>query len=122
VTTGSAVRSVLVVDDNVDAAWTLAHLLRQMGHRVDVAHDGPAALALASRAPPDVVLLDIGLPGMDGYEVARGLRGRADTGGARIVAVTGYGQTADRLRAEQAGFDRLVVKPVALDVLQQVLG
>jgi signal transduction histidine kinase len=118
---GAHARAVLVVDDNVDAARTLACLLQAMGHRVEVAHDGPDALQAALRAPPDVVLLDIGLPGMDGFEVARSLREGAGTRHARIVAVTGYGQLADRQRAELAGFDRLVVKPVALEVLQQVL-
>ena len=114
-------RSVLVVDDNVDAAWTLAQLLRGMGHHVEVAHDGPAALALARHASPEVVLLDIGLPGMDGFAVARGLRGIPNTAGARIVAVTGYGQHADRQRAQSAGFDRLMVKPVAPEMLQELL-
>ena len=116
-----AERAVLVVDDNVDAARTLAQLLRDMGHRVEVAYDGPTALACAQRMPPDVVLLDIGLPGMDGFEVARDLRGRASTARARIVAITGYGQDADRQRAQAAGFDRLMVKPVAPEALLRLL-
>ena len=110
-------RHVLVVDDNIDAAQTLAHLLEAFGHDVRVAHDGDAALALAREAAPDVVLLDIGLPGMNGYEVVRHLRTDPRTRGATVIAITGYGQEADRRRALEAGFDQHLVKPVAPDQL-----
>jgi PAS domain S-box-containing protein len=101
---------VLVVDDNADAAESLATLLRHAGHEVSVAHDGPTALSIASRDRPRVVLLDIGLPGMDGYEVCRELR-RTGHENALIVALTGYGQEEDRQRSRRAGFDGHLVKP-----------
>jgi CheY-like chemotaxis protein len=111
---------VLVVDDNVDAAESLADLLRTRGQRVSVAHNGQDALAQALQHRPDVVLLDIGLPGMNGYEVATALR-RQDGGGPALVAITGYGQDADARRAAAAGFDRHLVKPVDAAELEQVL-
>lgn len=111
---------VLVVDDNVDAADSLASLLRQRGLVVSVAHNGQDALAGAVEQQPDVVLLDIGLPGMNGYEVAAALR-RQPGGGPALVAITGYGQDADARRAEAAGFDRHLVKPVDAGELEQVL-
>jgi CheY-like chemotaxis protein len=100
-----------VVDDNVDAAESLALLLRMMGQVVRTVHDGVSALEAAESFPPDVVLLDIGLPRMDGYEVARQLRQRGPAD-ALLVAVTGYGQDADLTRSREAGFDRHLVKPV----------
>ncbi|MCC8362481.1 response regulator [Lysobacter sp. A6] len=112
-----ASRRVLVVDDNIDAAQTLAHLLEAFGHDVRVAHDGDAALVLAQESPPDVVLLDIGLPGMNGYDVVRRLRADPRTQAATVIAVTGYGQEADRQRAIEAGFDLHLVKPVAPEQL-----
>ncbi|MGC3996909.1 MAG: ATP-binding protein [Anaeromyxobacter sp.] len=103
-------RRVLVVDDNQDAAETLAQLLEMGGHEVAIAHDGPGALATALADQPDVVLCDIGLPGMDGYEVARRLR--ADGGKAiRLVALSGYAQPEDVARAVEAGFDAHIAKP-----------
>jgi len=111
---------VLVVDDNVDAADSLAVLLRMRGHEVRVAHDGPAALLLAEEVRPAIVLMDVGLPGMDGYEVCR--RMRAATGAdARIIAMTGYGQERDRQRAREAGFDAHAVKPVEFAELAKLL-
>lgn len=113
-------RRVLIVDDNVDAAETMAALLETLGHEVAVAHDGEAALEAVSNVSPEIVLLDIGLPRMDGYEVCRRLReGKA----ARpfIVAVTGYGQAEDRERAQKAGFDAHLVKPASFDAIQAVL-
>ena len=106
-------RRILVVDDNVDAASLLCDLLRSVGHDVQMAHDGPAALELQPVFEPEIAILDIGLPGMDGYDLATTLRERA---GATIalIAVTGYGQEQDRLRAERAGFGSHFVKPVAL--------
>jgi len=113
--------SVLVVDDNVDAAQVLAELLELSGHPVRVAHEGPAAIAEALAFRPEVVLLDIGLPGMDGYEVARRLRQETALEGTRLVAVTGYGQTTDRLRSQAAGFDHHLVKPVDFADVQRLL-
>ena len=104
-------RRILVVDDNVDAAETLAMLLRLSGHHVRVAHDGPAALEAARSLPPEVVLLDIGMPGMDGYEVARRLRQLPGLAGAVLVALTGWGQEQDRRRSKEAGFDHHLTKP-----------
>ncbi len=112
-----AARRVLVVDDNADAADTLAALLHGRGHAVRVARDGDAALLAAREFGPEVVLLDIGLPGMDGYAVARALRAAPGGGGLRLVALTGYGRDEDRRRSSEAGFDEHLVKPVAPEVL-----
>jgi PAS domain S-box-containing protein len=114
-------RRILVVDDNVDAALTLDLLLRSLGHESRVAHDGARALEIAREFRPEVILLDIGMPGMDGYEVARRLRGMNHGLTFRIVAVTGWGQEADRARAKEAGFDVHLVKPVDVAVLAKVL-
>jgi CheY-like chemotaxis protein len=105
-------RSVLIVDNNRDAADSLALLLRLAGHEVRTAYDGPAALDLARVWPPDVVLLDIGMPGMDGLEVARRLRQDLGLKQALLVALTGYGQDEDRRRSQEAGFNAHLVKPV----------
>ena len=110
---GAQRRSVLVVDDNADAAASMAHLLRMVGHDVEIEHDGPAALDHIARSKPDVMLLDIGLPGMSGYEVAKHVRARPEGQGVRIYALTGYGQEQDRQRAMDSGFDGHLVKPVA---------
>jgi two-component system CheB/CheR fusion protein len=113
-------RRILVVDDNQDSAEGLAMLLEIYGHEVRIAFSGPEALDAARTFLPDVVLLDIGLPGMDGYEVARQIRaGRKD---CRLVALTGYGQEEDRQRSRDAGFDHHLVKPVDLEELRRVLG
>ena len=114
---GRHARHILVVDDNVDGAQSLAELLRLLGHRADVAHDGQTALALAERLRPDVVLLDIGLPGMNGHEVCRRLRAQPWGKGMLLVAVTGWGQEADRERSRAAGIDAHLVKPVDVDAL-----
>jgi PAS domain S-box-containing protein len=106
----AARRRVLVVDDNQDAADTLADLVRMLGHEAEVAYDGPGALRVAREQAPDVVLCDIGLPGMDGYEVARQLR-RLSPNAVRVVAVTGYAQPEDVARALHAGFDGHLAKP-----------
>jgi PAS domain S-box-containing protein len=113
-------QKVLVVDDNVDAAEMLAELLRASGYTTSIAHDGPMALEVARTFHPEIVLVDIGLPVMDGYELARRLRGLQD--GLRLIAVTGYGQQCDRDRSRQAGFDAHLVKPVSLDVLHTAIG
>ncbi len=111
--------SVLVVDDNVDAAELLAEALRSRGHEVQVAYDGPSALAAVEEVSPRVALLDLGLPVMDGFELARRLRERL--GAVRLVAVTGYGQEPDRRASAQAGFDAHLVKPVDLDAICEVV-
>jgi two-component system CheB/CheR fusion protein len=111
---------VLVVDDNVDAARTLEHVLSRAGHRVALAHDGAGALASAATLHPEVVLLDIGLPGMDGYAVAARLRA-AGHERAAFVAITGYGQDDDLRRSQTAGFDRHLVKPIDGAALRQLL-
>ena len=103
---------VLVVDDNADAAATLELLLKSLGHETRVAYDGFEALRVAPRFRPDIVLLDIGMPGLDGYEVARRLRSLKRERPFRIVAVTGWGQDADRQKSREAGFDVHLVKPV----------
>ncbi|WP_441286631.1 ATP-binding protein [Sorangium sp. KYC3313] len=111
---------VLIVEDNVDAASTLADALLALGQEVWIAGDGPRALKAAAEHRPDLVLLDIGLPGMDGYEVARRLR-EAELCSGALVALTGYGQASDRRRAEAAGFDAHFVKPMSLDALAGVV-
>ncbi|HEX4764547.1 MAG TPA: ATP-binding protein, partial [Usitatibacter sp.] len=105
-------QSVLVVDDNEDAAASTAALLRLAGHEVDVVHDGQAAIDAIGVRMPDVMLLDIGLPGMSGYEVAREVRSRPGGDDMRIYAMTGYGHEDDRRRSLAAGFDGHLVKPV----------
>lgn len=116
----AARRRVLVVDDNVDAAEMLAEWLRDCGHDVEVAHAGEQALDMVRALPPDVVLLDLGLPEMDGYEVARRLRSTLGAG-TRLIAVTGYGQAQDRDRSRRAGFDHHMVKPVDVHALETLL-
>ncbi len=118
---GGPGRRVLVVDDNADAAESLAVLLRMRGHEVHVARDGPQALETARAVRPEVVLLDLALPGLDGYEVAAQLRGHPELRRARLVAVTGYGRDEDRRRTRAAGFDEHLVKPVDLADLEGVL-
>jgi CheY-like chemotaxis protein len=104
-------RRVLVVDDNLDAVESTAAFLRLEGHEVKTVTDGQQALASLKVFDPHVVVLDIGLPGLDGFEVARRLRARGDTSHALLIAVTGYGQREDRQRAVEAGFDYYFVKP-----------
>jgi PAS domain S-box-containing protein len=115
-----AARRVLVVDDNVDAAESLALVLRLGGHAVRVAHNGPRALELAGAERPEIVFLDIGMPGMDGYEVARRLRA-SGAAGTVLVALTGWGTPEDRRRSAAAGFDHHLVKPVEIDEVQRLL-
>jgi signal transduction histidine kinase len=110
-------RRVLVVDDNVDAAESEALLLRFLGHVVEVAYNGPAALEVVREFRPEIVLLDIGLPGMSGYEVARAIRALPEARGVVLAAVTGYGQEQDRRRAHEAGFDHHLTKPLAPSAL-----
>jgi CheY-like chemotaxis protein len=115
-------RRVLIVDDNADAAQTMQLLLKSLGHDVRVANDGGEALEAAAEFRPDIVLLDIGMPGMDGYEVARRLRTlKAGDPRPRIVAVTGWGQDLDRQQSREAGFDVHLVKPVDVAQLESIL-
>jgi CheY-like chemotaxis protein len=118
--TGPSLR-VLVVDDNVDAAESLALLMSELGHEVRTAHDGPSALEAALECRPNVVLLDIGLPGLDGYEVAKRMRQQPVLQNVVLVAMTGYGKESDRQRAQEAGFDHHLVKPAKLEKVQQIL-
>jgi len=113
--------SIMVVDDNVDAAEMLGLLLEASGHKVSIEHDPLRALERARTEAPQVCLLDIGLPGIDGYELARRLRAQPATRHALLVAITGYGQDSDRRLATEAGFDRHLVKPIDFDSLQNAL-
>jgi CheY-like chemotaxis protein len=114
-------RRILVVDDSLRNAVSLEVLLRALGHEVHTAHDGMAALDLLRELRPDVVLLDIGLPLVDGYEVARLCRQEPALEHVVLVALTGYGQEEDRLRSREAGFDAHLVKPVNLEELRVLL-
>jgi CheY-like chemotaxis protein len=112
---------ILVVEDNRDSADSLRQLLRLYGHEVAVAYSGHDGVRAAQLYRPDVVLCDIGLPGLDGYAVARKLRGNPATAKARLIAVTVYGRDEDRRRSHQAGFEQHLVKPVGPDDLHRVL-
>ncbi|WP_139143111.1 response regulator, partial [Janthinobacterium sp. HH106] len=112
---------VLVVDDNVDAADTLAAVLDMMGHATQVAHDGAQALAVAPQFLPDVIFLDIGLPGMNGYEVARALRRIPAGAKVVLVALTGWGAENDRSQSSAAGFDHHLTKPANLLAIGELL-
>jgi PAS domain S-box-containing protein len=112
---------ILVVDDNINAADSLATLLELSGHEVRVAYEGEAALLVAEAFKPQVVLLDIGMPGMDGYEVGRALRQKPQTRSALLVAITGWGAPEDLRRSKEAGFDHHLVKPVEPSALQRLL-
>lgn len=114
-----ALRRILIVDDNVDSADSLAMILNQSGHRAEPVYTGADALERAAAFDPEFVLLDIGLPGIDGYEVAKQLKDRGAN--ARLIALTGYGQPEDVRRAREAGFDRHLVKPVDLQRLLREL-
>lgn len=114
-------RRVLIVDDNQDGADSLAMMLQLAGHETETAHDGLQAVATAERFRPHAMLLDIGLPKLNGYEVCRRVREQPWGKGMLLVAVTGWGQEADRQRSKEAGFDAHVVKPVAADVLMNLL-
>jgi CheY-like chemotaxis protein/two-component sensor histidine kinase len=114
-------RRILIVDDNTDSARSMAILQTRRGHVTRIAFTGPDALAVAAEFQPEVVLLDIGLPGMDGFEVARHLREIPALAGALLIAMTGYASAEDLLAAKQAGFDEHLVKPVDLEVLRDCL-
>jgi len=110
-------RHILIVDDNIDAAESLGEFLKVSGHRVDIVHDGASAIAQATRFQPDVVILDIGMPAMDGYQVASRLRSQVGLTSSMLIAVTGYAQERDRISARQAGFDYHFAKPLDIDRL-----
>jgi CheY-like chemotaxis protein len=116
-----APRRILLVDDNRDAAASLGMLLSFLGAEVELAHDGPGALAAFARQRPAAVLLDIGLPGMDGYEVARRLRASPAARGVPIIALTGWGQEEHKRRVREAGFDQHLIKPADLGALRALL-
>jgi CheY-like chemotaxis protein len=111
-------KRVLVVDDNIDAADALAMMLKNMGHEVQVANDGRLGVAMARAGHPDVVLLDIGMPGMDGLEAVRRLREGQPAKRMRVVAITGFGRQEDIRRSAEAGFDEHLVKPVTPELLR----
>ena len=110
----------MVVDDNLDSADTMAELIRIWGPEVRTANDGPSAIECAREFRPQVVLLDVGLPGMDGYELARRLRAEG-LAGTLLVSVTGYGQEEDRRRSTEAGFAHHLIKPVDPAALERVI-
>ena len=112
---------VLVVDDNQDTATSLALLVKESGHDVRTAHDGSAIVETALEYRPNVVLLDVGLPGINGFEVAKRLRGQRDLGDAVLVAITGYGAESDRQRSLEAGFDHHLIKPGDFGTVRQIL-
>ncbi|HZI84315.1 MAG TPA: ATP-binding protein, partial [Casimicrobiaceae bacterium] len=112
---------ILIVDDNRDAADSLGTLLQMLGAEVRVVHDGNAALDAFGSFRPRVTLLDLGMPGMDGYEVARRIRARPDARGATLIALTGWGQERDRHRTAEAGFDGHLTKPVDIDMVAAAL-
>jgi PAS domain S-box-containing protein len=114
-------RRLLVVDDNVDSAESLAMMLRMTGHEVRTAHDGPSALEMVIGFKPDALLLDIGMPGMDGHELARRLRALPEVGTALFIAQSGWGQEDDLRRSREAGFDHHLVKPIDVPALQELL-
>ena len=114
-------RRILLVDDSADAALALSMLLEALGHQVRTEHDGPRALASIDAFRPDVVVLDIGLPGMSGLEVAREMRQREATRDALLLALTGWGSDADRQDALDAGFDLHLTKPVTIADLEAAL-
>lgn len=113
-------KRILIVDDNADAAQTIAEILRMFGHEVGAVHDGPAVVARAATFTPYMVLLDIGLSGIDGYEAARRIRPQAGGAGMRLIALTGWGQARDKLEAIAAGFDEHWEKPVDFDKLSDL--
>jgi DNA-binding response OmpR family regulator len=116
-----ATKRILVTDDNQDAANSVAMLLRLSGHDVETAYDGISAIQKAEAYRPEIMLLDIGLPGMNGYDVCRSIRQQPWGNGIRIVALTGWGQDQDRRNAREAGFDDHLVKPVDPQVLRRTV-
>ncbi len=118
---GSGKCKVLVVDDNVDGAVTLSVILKHMGNSVRITHDGRSALAVGAEFVPDLILMDIGMPGMDGYETCERMRQEPWSANVKIVALTGWGQEEDKRKAKRAGFDLHLVKPVERKTLVEVI-
>jgi CheY-like chemotaxis protein len=114
-------RKVLLIDDNHDAARSMGMLLKHLGYEVELAYTGPEGLEAARRTRPDVILCDIGLPGLDGFSVARVLRSESSTRDVYLIAISGYGQTEDIRKALDAGFDLHLVKPVDFSRLELAL-
>jgi CheY-like chemotaxis protein len=114
-------RRVLVVDDNLDSVRALAALVADMGHKVEYAINGWAAIDMGQRTPPEIVLLDIGLPGMDGYELCRRMRNNPAFKHSRIIALTAYGKDEDRAKSREAGCEQHLIKPVAAQQLFDLL-
>ncbi len=112
---------ILVIDDSRDAAFMMKMLLAKLGHAVETAEGGRQGIDAAKQAPPDIVFCDIGMPIVDGYEVARQLRADEKTRSAYLVALTGYARDDDRTKAIEAGFDRHLVKPAGLEALQETI-
>jgi CheY-like chemotaxis protein len=117
----SAARRILIVEDNQDSALSLKMLLEVLGHVVDVVHDGEEAIASAAALRPNVILMDIGLPGLSGYDAARRIRSDCKGSPLVIIALTGWGQEEDRRRSADAGIDHHLVKPLDLAKLRQIL-
>src|SRR5712671_662638 len=115
-------KRVLIVEDNIDAVRSLAYLIRDMGHFVEYAINGYVAIDIARRFLPDIVLLDLGLPGIDGFEVCRKIKSHAGLEHTRIIAVTGYAQDEYRTRSRAAGCEMHLIKPVPTAVIEQLLG
>jgi CheY-like chemotaxis protein len=118
---GSRARRYLIVDDNVDSAEMMGMLLEFRGHTARLVHDGRDVLAAAREFRPDVVLLDVGLPGLDGYEVVRQLRASPDLAALFVIATTGYGRDEDRARCLAAGFNHHLAKPVDIDAIEALV-
>lgn len=115
-------RTVLIIDDELDTAIILGMLLKRMGYNVITTYDGKEGLSWVENLSPDAILLDLGMPGMDGYEVARAIRGTEWGKHVQLIAVTGRGEAEDRARTKQAGFDHHMVKPVETWRLVEALG
>ena len=119
--TKSPTLRILVVDDNVDAADSLGVLLRASGHEVETVYDGPTVLAAARECRPNLILLDIALPRMNGFEIAKRIREDVELCHVVLVAVTGYGQEADKRRSKEVGFDHHLLKPADFNEVEQIL-
>ena len=116
------VLNILIADDNLDAANTLAELMRVVGHKVEVAYRGDDAAALADEFHPDLAFLDIGMPGMDGLEVCRQIRSRSWSERTVVIAVTGFGLPQDYDASREAGFDYHCTKPITFNTVNNILG
>lgn len=114
-------RRVLVIEDNADSAESLREALRWVGHEAEVAYSGPEGIQKARQFKPEIVLCDIGLPGMDGFEVARTMRADTELRSAHLVALTGYAQPEDRAKSKAAGFEQHLVKPPSMEKIEETL-